>query len=197
MGKIFCILGKSATGKDSLYKRLLEIMPIPMKTVITYTTRPIRAGERNGVEYFFTDIDTFKALSEQGKIIESRCFHTVFGDWYYYTVDDGQINDTDNYLMVGITTLQRYEALRNYFGDSRVVPLYIDLSDDVRLIRSIERERKQANPNYREVCRRFIADDDDFNEESIKKIGITKRFYNYDFDTCINELSEEIRSYGC
>ena len=54
MGKIFYVMGKSASGKDTIYKRLHSRMP-ELKTVTMYTTRPIRDGEQNGVEYFFVD----------------------------------------------------------------------------------------------------------------------------------------------
>ena len=54
MGRIYYLLGKSATGKDTLYKEILKRRP-KLRTVTMYTTRPIREGETDGVEYFFTD----------------------------------------------------------------------------------------------------------------------------------------------
>ena len=51
--KIYVLIGKSATGKDTLYRKLLEDARIDFRPIITYTTRPIRKGEQNGVEYFF------------------------------------------------------------------------------------------------------------------------------------------------
>ena len=53
MGKIFYVMGKSASGKDTIYKELRERIP-ELKTVVLYTTRPIRDGETEGVEYHFT-----------------------------------------------------------------------------------------------------------------------------------------------
>lgn len=52
MGHIFYVMGKSASGKDTIYKILRERLP-QIRTVVPYTTRPIRAGERDGVEYYF------------------------------------------------------------------------------------------------------------------------------------------------
>ena len=52
MGKLFIIIGKSATGKDTIYKRLLEIDQLKLKTVVMYTTRPIRNSEVNGWNIF-------------------------------------------------------------------------------------------------------------------------------------------------
>ena len=54
MGKIFYLMGKSASGKDTIYKEVRERLP-ELKTIVIYTTRPIRQGERDGVEYHFVD----------------------------------------------------------------------------------------------------------------------------------------------
>ena len=53
MGKIYCMMGKSSTGKDTLYKMLLEDGALSLKKIIPYTTRPMRRGETDGVEYYF------------------------------------------------------------------------------------------------------------------------------------------------
>ena len=55
MGKIFYIMGKSASGKDRIYSLLVENKELNLKKLILYTTRPIRAGEEEGVQYYFTD----------------------------------------------------------------------------------------------------------------------------------------------
>ena len=70
MGKIYCMMGKSSTGKDTLYKRLLEDRELSLKTLIPYTTRPIRDGETDGVEYFFCDEAKLQELEQQGRIVE-------------------------------------------------------------------------------------------------------------------------------
>ena len=56
MGKIFCIMGKSATGKDTIYKKILQNSELKLRRIVSYTTRPIREGEEEGVEYYFTDV---------------------------------------------------------------------------------------------------------------------------------------------
>ena len=90
MGKIFYVMGKSASGKDTIYKKLLERFP-GLKTVVTYTTRPIRDGETEGVEYHFTSVPQLEQMKTEGRVIESRTYETVFGPWCYCTVNDGQI----------------------------------------------------------------------------------------------------------
>ena len=60
MGKIFYIMGKSSSGKDSIYRMLEEDQELGLKRLVIYTTRPIRDGEKNGREYFFTDENKLK-----------------------------------------------------------------------------------------------------------------------------------------
>ncbi|MCI7263133.1 MAG: guanylate kinase [Otoolea sp.] len=194
MGKIFYVMGKSASGKDTIYKRLREELP-QLKTVVPYTTRPIREGETDGVEYHFTTEEDLKRKKEEGRIIEMRTYQTVFGPWSYATVQDGQIALEENsYLLIG--TLESYRNTRAYFGADALVPLYIEVEDGERLSRAIARERQQKLPKYEEVCRRFLADAADFSEEKLKEAGIEKRFENRDFSECIRVLLDEIAHYA-
>ena len=145
MSKIFYMMGKSSTGKDTLYKRILSDGRLQLKTVTMYTTRPVRAGETDGVEYFFCDESKVAELSADGKIIERRDYHTVLGVWTYFTADDGQIELWQyDYLVIG--TIESYCALKEYFGDDVMVPLYIEVEDGLRLSRALEREREQMKP---------------------------------------------------
>lgn len=191
MGKIFYVMGKSASGKDTIYKKMLERMP-GLKTVTLYTTRPIRDGETEGVEYHFTSEDRLEEFRKENRLIEERTYQTVHGPWSYFTVDDGQISleSGDSYLMIG--TLESYEKMRGYFGEDGMVPIYIELEDGVRLERALKREREQKEPKYKELCRRFLADEEDFKEENLMRCGIMKRFYNEDLKDCLDEICDEI-----
>ncbi len=80
MGKIFCFMGKSACGKDSIYKQILSDETIPVKTLVPYTTRPIRDGEKNGVEYYFVSEEKQLTLERQGKMSELSAYLTVHGN---------------------------------------------------------------------------------------------------------------------
>ena len=194
MGKIVCLMGKSSTGKDTIYKELLKRKNIAFRTVVPYTTRPIRAGEQEGVEYHFTDEEGFQALKAQGKIIEDRAYNTCHGLWRYFTVDDGKIaqGETDD-LLIG--TLEAYQKLVAYFGAEKVLPVYVALDDGVRLQRALDREKKQAQPKYEEMCRRFLADSEDFSEEKLKEAGNPKSFYNDNLDECIDKIEQYLREH--
>ncbi len=193
MGRIFYVMGKSATGKDTIYKELLNRFP-NLKTIVPYTTRPIREGEKDGVEYHFRTIPELEVLKASGKMIEVRVYQTIAGPWYYFTMDDGQfdLNGDQDYLMIG--TLESYEKMLQYFGNDHLVPLYIEIPDGVRLKRATDREAAQKKPNFREVCRRYLADEDDFAEENLQRLGLNKRYENLDLDRCLNDIGETIRS---
>ena len=95
-----------------------------------------------------------------------------------------------DYLVIG--TLESYINIRDYFGESKVVPIYIDLEDGERLMRAIKREKKQVLPQYEELCRRFLADAKDFSKENLDKAGITRYFDNHNLKDCLNEISDYI-----
>ena len=191
MGKIYYLMGKSASGKDTVYKRLLAECP-RLKTVVLYTTRPMRDNEQDGVEYYFTTDGQLEDFAKQGKLIEVRTYQTVFGPWSYGTVDDGQIDlSGDDYLVMG--TLESYDKMRDYFGAEAVIPVYIQVDDGLRLIRAVNRERQQTEPKYKELCRRFLADEEDFSAENLKKSGIDCWFDNEDLEACFLEVLKVIQ----
>lgn len=194
MSRIFIVIGKSATGKDTIYKKLLEEKDLNLRTAVMYTTRPIRKAEENGVEYIFVDENSLKELKEQNKVIEHRAYHTVHGIWHYFTVDDDQINlEEADYLMLG--TLESYAQIREYFGKDKVVPIYLEVEDGVRLMRAIKREQKQEQPKYAEMCRRYLADEEDFSEEKLNNNGIVKKYQNMDVNVCLFEIKEDIKNF--
>lgn len=194
MGRIFCIVGKSSSGKDTIYKRLLKKQSLRLKRIVPYTTRPIREGEQEGVEYHFTTVEMMQKLQAEDKIIECRCYDTVYGKWYYFTAKDSQIElEKNDYLVIG--TLESYIKTRNYFGEDKVVPVCIALEDGERLSRALKREKKQSQPKYEEMCRRFIADAKDFSKENLEKAGIIRQFDNCNLMGCIKEIEDYIKSY--
>ena len=191
MGRIYYLLGKSATGKDTLYKEILKRRP-KLRTVTMYTTRPIREGETDGVEYFFTDREELERQLASGKVIESRTYQTIAGSWTYYTVDDGQFDVADDESCLMIGTLESYEKMCAYFEAGKTVPVYIEVPDGIRLLRAVKREENQKKPNYREVCRRYLADEKDFSEENLERLGITKRYQNTDMEMCVEEILRDL-----
>ena len=153
MGKIFCLMGKSASGKDTIYRKLLTQEDPGLKRVIPYTTRPIRSGETDGDTYFFRTLREAARMEQEGKVIE----------------------------------------IRDYFGAESVKPLYVWVEDGERLARALERERSQEHPKYAELCRRFLADEEDFSPEKLQEAGVTRWFENRSLDQVLGELTAYIR----
>ncbi len=191
MSKIFYLMGKSASGKDTIYKKIREAMPELMPVVI-YTTRPIRAGETEGVEYHFTDEAGFEEWKASGKVIEYRTYQTVHGPWTYFTADDGQFDGEASLIAIG--TLESYLQMRKYFGTQKLEPIYVEVEDGLRLARALERERRQEEPKYKELCRRFLSDSEDFSEEKLVEAEIEKRYQNIEMEACIEEILLGIRT---
>ena len=184
-------MGKSASGKDTIYESLLSDASLHLSPQIPWTTRPIRAKEKEGVEYHFTDAAGLKALEEAGRVIEQRTYQTKHGPWTYFTVDEGDMGGD----LLGIGTLESYLRLRSYYGKERVIPVYVEVDDGIRLGRALKREGKPGNHKYEEMCRRFLADQRDFSEENLSRAGITRRFINNgDRADCIREITQFIHS---
>lgn len=189
---IFVVMGKSASGKDTIYRELASSKELGLKELVSYTTRPIRANEKEGVEYHFVTEERLKELTEQGKVIEHRAYDTVHGVWHYFTVEDDQIDlEHHDYIMIG--TLESYMQIIRFYGEDIVKPIYVNVENGLRLERALRRERAQKEPKYKELCRRFLADEEDFSEEKIKEAGITFAFENIDLSDCIAQIKEYIQ----
>lgn len=187
MGKIFCLMGKSSSGKDTIFRKLLQQENLQLKPIILYTTRPIRKNEKQGREYHFTNLKTIEEYAAKGKVIERREYHTVKGVWTYCTIDDGQIDLSKNTYLI-ITTLEAYQQLQHYYGKDFVVPIYIHVKDGIRLERAMRRERRQIYPNYDELCRRFLADNKDFSLQNLKAADIQTFYHNENLSNCLKEI---------
>lgn len=80
-GKLIIISGPSGAGKSTVVQRLLQDCPLPLLLSVSATTRPPRAGELHGRDYWFLAPDEFAAKKEQGEFLECK---EVFGRGYWY-----------------------------------------------------------------------------------------------------------------
>ena len=192
MGKIVCLMGRSSSGKDTIYKKLLEQKEMILQAIVPYTTRPISDGEREGVEYHFTDEAGFQDMLSRGCVIEDRVYHTYLGMWRYFTVADEEI-DLLHHSYVIIGTLEAYIQMQKFYGAGKVLPVMIELDDGERLQRALDREKAQDHPKYEEMCRRFLADAEDFSEQKLKSAGIDRTFYNDEINRCLGEILDYLK----
>lgn len=194
MSNLIYIMGKSATGKDTIYKIIKD--KIDVKEYILYTTRPMREGEQEGVDYHYVSNEQIEQYKKEGKIVESRTYQTVKGPWTYATIEDEQLKQDGDIITVG--TIESYNKVKEYYknkNDAKLLPVYITIDEEERKSRALKREAMQANPNYAEVERRINADNIDFSQEKLMEAGIGEKqtFKNYDLDTCVEEIINYIQ----
>jgi guanylate kinase len=151
--KLICLFGKSGSGKDTIQKWLVS--NYGMNGIISCTTRPPRDYEQDGVDYHFLTNEEFANKVLDMSMLEA----TDFNHWFYGTPIEALEKDKIN---VGVFNIQGIECL---LQDARlnIVPIYINCNDKVRLLRNLNREK---NPDCKEICRRFMTDDKDFENIS-------------------------------
>lgn len=149
--KIVAIIGKSASGKDSIAKEVLRREGASAHQIISHTSRPPRDCEIDGRDYHFVTAEDFAKAIEEDKMLEV----SFFNDWWYGTSIE-ELSSTA--INVGVFNPEGIETL---LSDERIELdiYYILASDKTRMLRQLTREE---NPNIAEICRRYGTDETDF-----------------------------------
>lgn len=146
------LVGKTCSGKNSIKKELINL---GMKNIVTYTTRPPRNGEVNGVDYHFIDIDTFRSMYN----------NESFGETAIYTVADNSVyhygSRLDSYIKNGIIILNPsgLRQLKENHPGIKFLSFYIKASDQV-----IAQRLQDRGDDPSESKRRMNADKIDFKD---------------------------------
>lgn len=195
--KLIYIMGKSSSGKDTIFKILKEKLDV--NVYVMYTTRPMREDEINGITYNFIsnqEMQDYIDNKKNEKVIEYRTYQTIHGPWTYATIGDCQFDNDKDMLMLG--TLESYIKIKEHFKNNEnidVLPIYIEVPDNIRLRRALEREEREKKPRFEEMCRRFIADSKDFSQENLEQAKISKRFTNIELEDCVEQILKYIKFY--
>lgn len=139
-----CLLGKSASGKSTIEKALEKK---GFKRIISVTTRPMRQGEVDGIDYEYISKEELHELLSNNQLAE----HTIYNAWGY-GIKKSEF-ETDE-ICVCVIEPHGYRQIKAQFGD-RVVGILLEVDDKERLIRSLTREPR---PDVNEIVRRFISD---------------------------------------
>ena len=159
MRNLTVLIGASASGKDTVMNRLVKEFDV--KPVISYTTRPIRDCEIDGREYHFITEEEFERMKDNDEFIETRVYKTVSGNWYYGLPKNGiDLEDDNNYITIldfdGLLELETW--LRSIGLVDKLTSIYIDVTEQNRLIRSLNREQNMTKRQVEEVIRRYYDD---------------------------------------
>lgn len=159
--QVIALMGKAGAGKDSIQNATCKAHPNVFHKIVSCTTRPPREGEEDGIAYNFISLEDFTRKVLNGEMLEA----TEFRGWFYGTLISSLVKDKIN---IGVFNPDGVEALVN---DSRldVMVVYVSADDKTRLMRALNREE---HPDCMEICRRFMADEKDFDNLS-EDIGYT------------------------
>lgn len=159
--QVLALIGKAGAGKDAIQKATCALHPLMFNPIVSCTTRPMREGEVDGVNYHFISVIDFTRKVLNGDMLEA----TEFRDWFYGTTLESLAKDKIN---IGVFNPAGVEAL---LEDSRlnVLVCEVEALDKERLMRYLIREE---NPDCAELCRRYFADEKDFAELDFERISI-------------------------
>ena len=132
-----------------------------VKPIISYTTRPIRDCEQEGREYHFITDGEFERMKNNDEFVETRVYKTVNGNWYYGLPKSGiDLEDDNNYITIldfdGLLELETW--LRSIGQIDKLTSIYIDVTEQNRLIRALTREQNMTKKQVEEVIRRYYDD---------------------------------------
>lgn len=151
--KIILMCGPSASGKDTLASKLVETNPDRYHKCVLATSRPPRAQERHGIDYYYFK-DSFIV-----KVSSAFLFPIDYNGWIYAIPKDEIIEGKTNLIVSNSYWAEKFLD-GNPLEDWDIKAIYLDIPSKERLIRSLMREE---NPDCKEICRRFLADEDDWN----------------------------------
>lgn len=153
---LFLLVGEAGTGKDTILQKVVSSAPELFHEIVSYTTRPPREGEVDGVNYHFVSGDKFAEMIYNGDMLEA----SVFNDWCYGTGKSSLVEDKIN---IGVFNPEGVNSILEMpFAETATICVFrICTSDKQRLIRQLNREN---NPNIEEIFRRYKTDKEDFDD---------------------------------
>lgn len=178
---LLVLSGPSGSGKDTVVKRLMQLHP-GIELSVSATTRAMRPGEAEGVDYYYMTVPQFEGLLREGRILE----HTCYCGNYYGTPRD----QVEQRLAQQITVVLVIEVE----GGANIKRLYPD-STSVFI----------TPPSFEELERRLRARATDSEEAIQKRLARAKeelacagsydyQLVNDDLDSCVQALYDILRS---
>jgi guanylate kinase len=194
MAKYIALCGKSASGKNAIQDTSLSKLSF-LKPIVSITSRPIREGEKEGVDYDFVSHEQIMEFLLSDKLIEHRVYYPEGSDdeWIYGISQDSVDKDSDNIYIV-ILDIKGLQEFINYVGKENVLSFYIDASAKTRLLRSLNRQPNATDEQVCEFARRLLADDKDFDKACKYTDFTLTNETQEDFDSCMELLTRWIEN---
>ena len=183
--KLILLIGCMASGKDTILKEMIN--EGYAEPVISYTSRPMRKGEKDGIEYHFVSAEEMLKMKENNEFIEFKSYKAANNEKWYYGVNKNSLEKglSKNYiLIVDITGMRQ---IKEYFKDDKdmeITTIFLDVDKETRRKRAIMRDDMTLE-KVKEIERRLEADDKEvypFKEEC---------------DLILQNTNEEDFNYSC
>ena len=178
---IFCIMGYTASGKDTVVKEISNNYDV--RKVAPITTRPMRKGEQNGIDYFFYDNEYF--AEEFKNLIAIRKFKVWNNEVWSYAFDKRAFNSNDNVIMS--TDIDGFREIKHNFPKANVVGILLDVPLSI-LIRRL----KKRNTPEEEIRRRLKDDIRKYKKSSINDKDKLYTVSNIDLHKTISKINNII-----
>ncbi|MAX52406.1 MAG: guanylate kinase [Methylophaga sp.] len=179
MGNLFIVAAPSGAGKTSLVNALIS-QHAEIKLSVSHTTRPPREGEVNGKDYHFVDQQTFSAMRDAGKFLESA---TVFDNSYGTSSDTVKSLLADGFDVILEIDWQGAQQVRNNFPQA--IGIFI-LPPSKATLEQRLRNRGQDNEDV--IARRML----DAENEISHYVEFDYIIVNDDFEQALTSLSSII-----
>lgn len=178
------ILGESGSGKTTLQKYICD--HTDMGRVVSCTTRPIRNGEENGIDYYFLNDDEYAKLEERGLFVEKAEYNS-----WKYAIDVEQINDNKIAVLTphGLRMVKKYIEEHNL--DIKITSIYLKVDKISRFIKLLKRDGEEG---IWESIRRIMSDTGQFDgiEDEVDFV-LDNREYRYSVEQLYELLKYNIK----
>lgn len=150
--KTLVLLGRSGVGKDSIRDELVNNHQF--NSILSYTTRPMRENEKQGVSYYYVSDEIFNGI----EFIEQTAYTVYNGEiWRYGTRKSDMLNDISKKIVIlnpeGVRNIARQIGRENLYVIEIVSPINL-----------IEKRLIERGDNINEIKRRIQCDDVDFKD---------------------------------
>lgn len=166
------LIGESASGKSSVEK---ELVKNGLNKIVSFTTRPIRQGENDGIDYHYISEQDFLDRYKNNFFAE----YTIYNNWHYGIAKEDCLDDS-----VAVVEPYGFRQLKQ-MKDLHIKSFYIKVPERERLKRMVDR-----GDNLMEVFRRIFSDQGVF--QAIDK-EVDYVVENYDFDLCVDEILDYLK----